>query len=53
MIACHTRRRPVMCVAEGVCGQAMLNFIQLCVLPKGDDGMHTCQCTTMCTIYEH
>ena len=39
VVACHTRRSPTVCAAQGPWGHATLYMIWSCVLSKADDNM--------------
>ena len=39
MMACHARRSPTVCAAQGRCVYATPNVVRPCVLPKGGEVM--------------
>ena len=39
MLACHARRRSIVCAAQTSCLHATPDVVRPFVLPKGDDGM--------------
>ena len=49
MMACHPRRRPTVCAAQGLWWHATPYAVRPCVLPKGDDGMtHSTSLNRVC-----